>query len=77
MSADLYLGTLPIRIYRGIELLMYSGPNSVMCLIIETPVYFDVAEWSPSRWPSEHQPMIINGVPAGRLSCMYVVCVLQ
>lgn len=60
MSADLYLGTLPIRIYRGIELLMYSGPNSVMCLIIETPVYFDVAERSPSRWPSEHQPMIMK-----------------
>ena len=55
MSADLYLGTLPIRIYSGIELLMYSGPNSVMCLIIETPMYFDVAEMSLNRWPSEHQ----------------------
>jgi len=60
MSADLYLGTLPIRIYMGIELLMYSGPNSVMCLIIKTPVYFGVAERSPSRWPSEHQPMIME-----------------
>lgn len=26
-----------------------------MCLIIETPMYFDVAEMSLNRWPSEHQ----------------------